>query len=60
MIVFEYKCSDCNSIFEESVKEGNTVYCLFCSSKNVERTFDGIWQKENQCVDDCDKCKKCN
>jgi len=37
MPIFEYKCSDCGSVFEKLVRGSDPVTCPACNSANVAK-----------------------
>jgi len=45
MLIFEYSCRDCNSIFK-ALSASNSV-CMNCDGKDVDRVFD-IFFKPNK------------
>lgn len=49
MAKHNFKCKDCEQIFLADKKEQQKVVCIFCSSENIQKIFQGFnVQKEEK------------
>lgn len=60
MLIYEYKCLDCNSIFEDANSDVSQVSCLFCEGKNVMKSEGDNWKIPSSSCDECKGCSGCN
>jgi hypothetical protein len=71
MLVFQYQCKKCYSVFEEEDAQMSSVECLFCGNKEVFRLEKSFFIKERDCsacpikkscggCGDSEGCSKCS
>lgn len=59
MPIFEYKCEKCNSVFEmfvRSKKESESVSCINCGSKKINKLFSSFY---SHVKNDSLRCESC-
>ena len=50
MPIYEYRCKDCETVFEifvSSISDGDKVVCRKCASKNVEKQISSFSSKSS-------------
>lgn len=65
MLIFQYQCKKCYSVFEEAgdnSKKGSSPVCLYCGSKDVKAAEKSLFIKERDCIHcdikgSCEDCK---
>ena len=65
MPILKYKCTDCDSVFEELVLNTNeTVVCSNCKSTKLVRHYQGKCYsspaKDGSCSGNCSGCSGCS
>ncbi len=44
MLIFEYKCQNCLSIFDHAILNGEKPTCINCKSENLKKNIDLIYK----------------